>query len=171
MKTQVKIFLFCFLSLMFIGCDQVTKGLAKNHLIEGDTNSYLNDTFRLIYVQNTGAALGLGDDLPPRFGFWLLGILPLLILSGLFFYAMKNARTLGPMKLLSFCLIFGGGIGNIFDRLMYNRHVTDFMNIGVGNIRTGIFNFADVCVTLGVILFLIYRKENGQELNKTSGQH
>jgi signal peptidase II len=163
MKTRLKIFLFCFLSLVFIGCDQVTKGLAKNHLTEGATNSYLHDTFRLIYVQNTGAAMSLGDDLPPRLGFLLLGILPLIILSGLFFYSMKHVRTISPIKLLSICLIFGGGIGNIFDRLMYNRHVTDFMNIGVGNIRTGIFNFADVCVTTGVILFLIFRKESTME--------
>jgi len=159
MSPRFKIFFFCFLSILFIGCDQVTKGLAKDHLEEGVSTSYLNGAFRLIYVQNTGAALNLGDDLPPKLNFWLLSILPLLILSGLCFYSIKNIRNIGSMKLLSFCLIFAGGIGNIIDRILYDRHVTDFMNIGFGNLRTGIFNFADVCVTSGVIVFLVFRKD------------
>ena len=49
-----------------------------------------------------------------------------------------------------FAFIFSGGIGNIIDRIMFDRHVVDFMNLGVNNLRTGIFNFADVYVTTGV---------------------
>jgi len=157
MKTRQKIILFCLFSLLFIGCDQVTKNLAKDHLVEGVSTSYLNDMVRLIYVQNTGAALGLGDDLHPQLSFWLLSIFPLVVLSGLCFYALKNARTMRSIELLSFCLIFGGGIGNIIDRVLYDRHVTDFLNVGFGNIRTGIFNFADMCVTSGVIGLLFIR--------------
>ena len=157
MKSRQKIILFCLCSLLFIGCDQVTKNLAKDHLVEGVSTSYLNDTVRLIYVQNTGAALGLGDDLHPQLSFWLLSILPLLALCGLCYYAMKNVRQLGSLELFSFCLIFGGGLGNIIDRILYDRHVTDFLNIGVGNVRTGIFNFADMCVTSGVIGLLYLR--------------
>lgn len=165
MNTRFKILLFCLLSIIFIGCDQVTKNLAKEHLEEGVSTSYMNDTFRLIFVQNTGAALNLGDDLPPTIGFWVLSILPLIILTGLFLYAMKNAGSIGTMKLLSFCLIFGGGIGNIIDRILYDRHVTDFMNVGFGNLRTGIFNFADVFVTSGVILFFVFRKDREAGVN------
>jgi signal peptidase II len=69
------------------------------------------------------------------------------------------------MKLLSFCLIFAGGIGNIIDRILYDRHVTDFMNVGFGSLRTGIFNFADVCVTSGVILFFVFRKDKEVGVN------
>jgi signal peptidase II len=157
MSARLKIILFCLLSLVFIGCDRVTKDLAKQHLVEGVSTSYLHDTVRLIYVQNTGAALNLGDDLPPVFSFWLLSILPLIILTGLSVYAIKNAGTMGSMRLLSFCLIVAGGIGNIIDRILFDRHVTDFLNVGIGNIRTGIFNFADLCVTAGVIGLLMFR--------------
>ena len=157
MKTRQKIVLFCLCSLLFIGCDQVTKNLAKDHLIKGVSTSYLNDTVRLIYVQNTGAALGLGDDLHPQLSFWLLSIFPLIVLSGLCYYAIKNAKTMRAMELLCFCLIFGGGLGNIIDRILYDRHVTDFLNIGFGNVRTGIFNFADMCVTSGVLGLLYLR--------------
>jgi signal peptidase II len=165
MKTRQKIVLFCLCSILLIGCDQVTKNLAKDHLIEGVSTSYLNDTVRLIYVQNTGAALGLWDDLHPQLSFWLLSIFPLLILLGLCFYALKNAKTMKSVELFSFCLIFAGGIGNIIDRILYDRHVTDFLNIGFGNIRTGIFNFADMCVTSGVIglLYLRLAKSKSKE--------
>ena len=155
MSNKAKIFLFCFLSLMFIGCDRVTKNFVKENLIEGVSTSYLHDTVRIIYVQNTGAALNLGEDLPPRLSFWLLSILPLSILMVVIYYSMKNAGRMGGMKLLSICLIVAGGIGNIIDRILFDRHVTDFMNIGIGNFRTGIFNFADVCVTSGAIGLLL----------------
>ena len=170
MKTRQKIFLFCLFSLLFIGCDQVTKNLAKDHLVEGVSTSYLNDMVRLIYVQNTGAALGLGDDLHPQLSFWLLSIFPLVVLSGLCFYALKNARTMRSLELLSFCLIFAGGIGNIIDRILYDRHVTDFLNVGFGDIRTGIFNFADMCVTSGVIglLFVRLTKSKSKEESAAS---
>ncbi len=159
MKVRQKIFLFCLLSLLFIGCDRVSKDVVRNNLVEGVSTSYLHDTFRLVYVQNTGAALNLGDTLPPKLSLWLLSILPLIVLSIVFYYAIKNAGKMGSLKLHGICLIFAGGIGNIIDRIFFDRHVTDFMNVGIGNLRTGIFNFADMCVTTGVILFLIFRND------------
>src|SRR5207248_4291801 len=98
----------------------------------------------------------------------LLNILPLLLLTGLFIYSLRNAGTMKPFQLLCFCLIFAGGIGNIIDRILFDRHVTDFLNVGVGNIRTGIFNFADLCVTTGVIALLISRFISEQRETKTS---
>ena len=61
----------------------------------------------------------------------------------------------------AFALIIAGGLGNIIDRLLFDRHVSDFMMIGFNNIRTGVFNFADVCVTTGVVvmIFLFRKKE------------
>ena len=59
-------------------------------------------------------------------------------------------------KMSAFALIIAGGLGNIIDRLLFDRHVSDFMNIGIQNIRTGIFNFADVCVTAGAIVRACY---------------
>ena len=156
MKLSTKVILFCIFCLTFIGCDRITKDLAKQHLKDKATKAYLNDTVRLQYVENTGAALSLGDDLPKQVSFWVLSILPLLILSGLFIYTLKNLQQMGTMKVFSIALVFSGGIGNIIDRLLYDRHVADFLNVGIGNIRTGIFNVADVCVTAGVIGLLLF---------------
>jgi signal peptidase II len=158
MKNWLKVLLFCLTSLMFIGCDRITKDLAKEHLMYREPLSYFHNTVRLEYVENTGAALSLGDTLSKPLSFWLLSILPLIFLLSLFVYVIRKMRELSPLKLLSFSMIIAGGLGNIIDRIMFDRHVSDFMNIGISNLRTGIFNFADVCVTAGVIgLLLSYR--------------
>ena len=120
--------------------------------------SYFHDTFRLEYAENTGAALSFGDEWPKAVGFWVLGIAPLLILVGLFIYVLTHLNKYGWFKLLSFSLVIAGGLGNIIDRIVYDRHVTDFMNMGIKDVRTGIFNVADVCITTGIIcLFVAFR--------------
>ena len=75
----------------------------------------------------------------------------------------------------SFALILAGGLGNIIDRIWHDRHVTDFMNVGIGSLRTGIFNVADMCVTAGVIGLVIIsftekKHENATELDKSNSE-
>ena len=165
MKKWLKVFLFCFISFVFIGCDRATKDIAKEQLMNKEPASYFHDTFRLLYVENTGAALSLGANMPQPYNFWLLGILPLIFLLLLFIYSIKKANELSTVKLFFLSMIFSGGIGNIIDRIVYDRHVTDFMNIGIQNLRTGIFNFADVCVTAGVIGLLLFYKTKPKQVN------
>jgi signal peptidase II len=157
MTKRMKMLIFCLISVAFIGCDQVTKGLAKDHLKNKATHSYYHDTFRLMYVENTGAFLGLGDKWPKAVSFWVMSIVPLLLLLALFVYGMRNVTTLFFFSGLPYVLIFSGGVGNIIDRILHDRHVTDFMNLGIRNFRTGIFNFADLYVTTGVILLLVFQ--------------
>ncbi len=159
MRKSVKIFLFCLSSLVFIGCDRITKNIAKEDLMNKEPQSYFHDTFRFEYVENTGAAMSLGDTLPIAVSFWLLSIAPLIVLFGLFVYAIIHAEKMSIQKLICLALIFAGGIGNVIDRIIFDRHVTDFMNAGIGSLRTGIFNVADMCVTFGVIGLLFFYRE------------
>lgn len=134
--------------------------MAKEHLMYSAPISYFHDTFRLEYTENTGAALSVGDALPQTASFWLLSILPLGILLALFVYVMRRLNSFSLFKLFAFSLVIAGGLGNITDRIIYDRHVTDFMNMGINNIRTGIFNVADVCITAGIIgLFIAYNSK------------
>ncbi len=165
MSKKGKIVLFFFCSLAIIAADRITKDLAKAHLQGKEMFSYFHDTFRLLYVENTGAALSLGDNLPKSVSFWLLSILPLVFLLGVAIYTIKYVELMNAMKVFSLAMIFSGGIGNIVDRIVYDRHVTDFMNMGIGDIRTGIFNVADIFVTSGVIgLLLFYKDKNKTEI-------
>ncbi len=138
--------------------DRVTKDMAKEHLKDKASYSYFHDSFRLTYVENTGAMLSMGDGISKTASFWLFSMLPLCFLGGFLVYIVKRSKRISYKKLLAFSLIFAGGIGNIIDRIWFDRHVSDFMNIGWGNIRTGIFNFSDVWITTGVICLFFFSR-------------
>jgi signal peptidase II len=57
-------------------------------------------------------------------------------------------------KNLSLALILGGALGNLTDRIGTGR-VTDFLDFGIGTMRWPVFNIADSCITVGIILFII----------------
>ncbi len=61
-------------------------------------------------------------------------------------------------------LIIGGGIGNLIDRLLRNGSVSDFMNMGVGRLRTGIFNFADLFLIAGVVTFALVQMRKKSDI-------
>lgn len=153
---MVKNISVCLSSFIFIGCDRATKDLAKEHLKNKETVSYLHDTFRLEYVENTGAAMSLGDKLPNTINLILLSIIPLIFLIILFAYTIRRCKEMSFIKMFCIALIFAGGIGNIIDRILFDRHVPDFIIIGFKNLHTGVFNIADVCVTVGVICLLLF---------------
>lgn len=157
MKNNHKILLFIVIAVLSLGCDRVTKIWAKENLQNQLPKSYLNDTFRLQYAENTGAALSLGDDLPQPWSFILLSLLPSLFMLGVIIYAFYNIRTLDWFYVVCLSLIAAGGIGNIIDRILYDRRVTDFMLIQLtSTLRTGIFNVADVCITIAAIGLLLH---------------
>ena len=161
MKRSAKILLFCISSLALISWDRARKELAKEHLKGKEAVSYFHDTFRLQYVENTGAALSMGDSLPKAASFWLLSILPLAFLLAMIGYVINRSNEIGTAKFIAFALIIAGGLGNIYDRIVFDRHVTDFMNMGIGSLRTGIFNFADMFITAGaIVLLLSYKKSS-----------
>ena len=62
-----------------------------------------------------------------------------------------------PMSLdtvVAWSLVLSGGLGNLVDLIINDGRVIDFMNIGIGSLRTGIFNVADVCITVGVVVLV-----------------
>ena len=136
-----------------IGCDRATKSLAEATLADGERRSFLADTVRLQYVENRGAFLGLGRDLGEGARFWLL-----LVATGVLL-AVAAAMTLraparSVVEALAWALLIGGGISNLTDRALREGAVVDFLNVGLGPLRTGIFNVADVGITTGTILLL-----------------
>jgi len=165
MSTKRKIIFFCLLIIALLALDRYTKMLAKEYLMNRDFKSYLGDTIRLGYAENTGAFLSFGADWPENVSFWVFGVVPFILLLAFLAYCLLKAKTLSLSHLLPLGLIFTGGMGNIADRLIYHRHVTDFMNVGIGSLRTGIFNVADMCVTTGVIviLFQSFKKDKKKD--------
>ena len=71
-----------------------------------------------------------------------------------FFLYLVFSNPPGIYVLVGLSFMFAGGASNFIDRAMNKGAVVDFLNIGVGPIRTGIFNIADVAIMLGFALFL-----------------
>jgi signal peptidase II len=137
-----------------IGCDQATKQIAKSTLRTTPTQSFLGDTFRLTYAENPGAFLSLGAALPQEARFWVLNVGVALVLVALLFHALLG-RKVELSQAAAYALVVGGGLGNWLDRVMRGGTVVDFMNLGVGTIRTGVFNVADVAIMAGAAVLLL----------------
>jgi signal peptidase II len=144
-----------------VGCDQTTKSLARDHLQGHAAISFLGDTLRLQYAENVGAFLSLGASLPHRWGTAVFTIGGVVFVIATFAYALV-APNAGRLRAVALALICGGGIGNVVDRVRFDGHVTDFLNMGVGSIRTGIFNVADMALMVGIALYLVSRTSRTQ---------
>ncbi|PSR12407.1 MAG: signal peptidase II [Bacteroidetes bacterium] len=135
-----------------IGLDQWTKVWARQTLQYRPSRSYWDDFFRLVYVENKGAFLSLGSDLSEDVRMAILHFFPAVLLAVLTVYVMLS-KALNKWQIVGMSFIVGGGISNVFDRILYAQ-VTDFMNMGLFGLRTGIFNFADVSIMVGLAIML-----------------
>ena len=136
-----------------VGCDRATKYTAKELLPPGSVISLMGDTVRLQYTENKGAFLGLGASLSDNIRYWVFIVTVSLALAALFVYLIL-ARRVALLPSVALSLILAGGIGNLIDRILYDGAVIDFLNLGIGRVRTGIFNGADVAITAGVVVLL-----------------
>ena len=114
----------------------------------------LRDTVRLQYTENPGGFLSLGAALPHGWRTAVFTISASVMLAAALWYAYAVAAT-GLLDLVALALIGAGGIGNIIDRIRYDGYVTDFLNVGIGWLRTGIFNVADVALMIGIALLVL----------------
>lgn len=149
-----RIFLVAVVIAGCIVCDQATKWIAKQYLGPGDLISFAGDLFRLQYAENTGAFLSLGASLPEAWRHIAFTVVVGVFLSGLLLYTIFSA-ALAPSQLFSLSLLCGGGLSNLIDRAAYHGSVVDFLNVGIGPLRTGIFNVADMAITAAAILLAI----------------
>lgn len=156
MNRIIKVLLVIFGS---IAIDQVTKIWARNKFEGQGESSYFNDMFRWIFAENEGAFLGWGSDLTGIPHFLLMKLLPSLLILGLLYMTLFRKDFL-KNQIVPFSLILGGGLSNLFDRVVHGK-VVDFMNMGIGDLRTGIFNVADMVIMTGIIwyVFTLFSKE------------
>jgi signal peptidase II len=136
-----------------VGCDQKTKALARRDLRGSDAKSFFGDTVRMDYAENPGGFLGLGALLPIQWRTAVFTIGCSVGIAVILLYTLLASQP-GFSQILALALICGGGIGNLIDRWLYG-YARDFLNIGVGPIRTGIFNMADAAVMAGCFLILL----------------
>jgi len=139
--------------LLNIGCDQVSKAVVRNKIGYYEQISVIKDRFTLTKVENSGAFLSLGDNMPYILRVILLSGLPALVL-GFGLYVLFVKHNLSKNMQIALCFLIGGGIGNLYDRIVHGS-VTDFMHMDFYLFQTGIFNFADISIMIGISILLI----------------
>ncbi len=154
MRAHTKFFALLFLVITCVGCDQMSKHLAKEMLAHRGPQSFFSDVLRLHYAENPGVAFSLGAHWPEYWRMALFVVGTSLCLAALLVYILR-ADIKNRVQLLALTLIFAGGIGNLIDRIFREGRVIDFLNLGLGDFRTAIFNLADVAITSGMLLLLL----------------
>ncbi len=149
-----RIVLIIVLIISNVGCDQISKSVVRERVQQNEHIQIIQDNFILTNVENNGAFLGVGSSLSPTMkNILLLGMpsIMLVVLVGALFMRSNLSR----MVVVGMSFVVGGGVGNILDRFLYGS-VTDFLHIDLEVFQTGIFNMADVSVTVGMLLILGY---------------
>ena len=164
MKNKRTVFIILFI-VFNIAIDQISKVIVENNVVRGSEANILGDYFTLHYVKNAGAFLGMGSDFNPIIKTILLLILPIVVLVFVLVHLFRD-KTMDRHSLIGFCCVVGGGIANIYDRILYGE-VTDFLHIDLGGpLKTGIFNIADVSVMTGMGFLLLANFKN-KKIEKT----
>lgn len=140
------------LLFVIVGVDQYTKVLAKEFLRFKQPKIYLGGLFRFQYAENIGAFLSMGATFDDDTRFWIFTVFAGLCIAGGLVVLFRSKMP--PIANLGLTLLLSGGVGNAIDRITQGR-VIDFMNVGIGDLRTGIFNVADMGILLGVVLLSI----------------
>jgi signal peptidase II len=135
-----------------VGCDRITKHLAIESLRGAPDQSFFAGTVRLEYAENSGGLLSIGAQLNPSLRFAIFTVATAVILIGLLIIAIKYPGS--AWHVTAFGLALAGGASNLIDRLIRGT-VVDFVTIGVGHLRTGVFNVADVAVFAGIMMLLV----------------
>jgi signal peptidase II len=141
-------------------CDRITKRFATVLLEGTPPRSFLADSVRIVYVENTGAFLSLGSRLPEAARSAIFIGLNGVVLLVVAIVAIRN-RWSGWLG-YGAALLVAGGLSNWIDRAM-SGYVVDFMNVGIGSLRTGVFNVADMAIMAGVAMLIAGELRKGKD--------
>ncbi len=140
--------------ITLVGIDQLTKALVLAHFTyEGQSLPVIENFFHITYVRNSGAVFGIFQGLAETYVIFLVVMGIALILFGYMFFKndFKDKRTFWYSLALS--LLIAGALGNAIDRLFqFDHNVVDFIDFR--GIWSFVFNFADMCLNVGIALFI-----------------
>ena len=134
------------IGVVIIAADQLIKYFVNTGLKPVGEVSVIDGLFKLVYVENRGVAFGMFKDMR-----WIFVALTSVLLLIIIIYMFKK-RPSGKFFYICAGLIIGGGIGNLIDRVIYG-YVIDYLSV---SFFPPVCNFADYCITIGVILLVIY---------------
>ncbi len=142
--------------LALVAVDQLTKWLAFTRLKPIHDFPIIDKVFHLSYIENRGAAFGI---LQGRHLFFIILTVIVLIFITVYYYRLPEERKYHWMR-LSFILVAAGAMGNLIDRIRLG-YVIDFLYFKL--IDFPVFNFADICVVVGMGILAIFILTSSEE--------
>ncbi len=150
---------FFVINIILITIDQIFKYyilINKENL----PNNIINGVLNFTYCENRGIAFGIGQG-----GAKIFALITLLIIIVALIYIAFKFNKLKGLTVFGIALVISGGIGNLIDRL-FRGYVIDYIDFSE-IVDFPIFNFADICIVVGVIIIGIsYLKNEGGEVNE-----
>tara|TARA_Y100000590_G_C15707241_1_gene1009082 strand:- start:2103 stop:2555 length:453 start_codon:yes stop_codon:yes gene_type:complete len=137
--------------------DFFSKKIIFNY-IELNQIIFINPFLDFTHIHNYGISFGLFAGTLPA---WLIALLGIIITIFLYFWMIKTDNEIEKIGIL---LIISGAISNIGDRIL-NNYVLDFIFLHYNNFYWPAFNFADIYISIGIILVIIesyrmFKKKN-----------
>lgn len=128
--------------------DQVTKWLVVNNMYLGEQILLMENLLYITSHRNRGAAFGILQD-----QMWLFFTITIIVVIGIVYYLQTQVKYVGTG--IAFGLILGGALGNFIDRL-FRGEVVDFIDVKIVGYDFPIFNVADSCLVIGVVLLMLF---------------
>jgi signal peptidase II len=145
----------CFIS------DRITKIIAINFFLKNGSESfYYNSYLNFILTWNKGIAFGILES--ENILYHIISGIVFFILVFIIFQLINSKFF---VEKFSFALIFGGALGNFFDRIYYSS-VPDFIDFHFKDFHWFIFNLSDIWITLGIVLLIIFELSNFKKNNE-----
>lgn len=166
MCVRERLIWFVMIVFVVVAVDQWSKVYAVREWKGQPTQSFLGDTFRIQYAENHGAFLSLFAGLSESARFWILTVANAALLLGVSTFLL-SPRRVERWTFVALTLVVAGGMGNLIDRASYG-YVIDYFNIGIGSVRSGIFNVADMAISAGFLMLVPYLLRGEPQATTTS---
>ncbi len=146
------------LSFIFVIIDQIIKYVISNNIILNTNITIIDKFFYLTNVHNDGAAFSIlsGNVI-------FLILMTIISLVVIYFFFIKD-KTTSKIEKVFISMLLGGIIGNFIDRLIHG-YVIDYLETIIFNYHFPIFNFADICIVLGIIGIMLVGIKNNKSDN------
>ena len=157
--------LWSLIVVIIIALDQISKYWVINNIGPTDSITVIPDVIDFVYVKNTGAAFSFLAD--KTYGIILLSCISVAFCVGVVWFMIKK-KPQNKLLTISLALMLSGALGNVIDRI-FRGYVVDFIETTF--IKFPVFNVADIAITLGaalVIIFVLFfdKSKNGEEQEK-----
>lgn len=129
--------------------DQLLKIIIRNTINLNQEIKVIKNFFSITYLKNTGAAFSILENMT-----LLLVVISVLFIIFLDKFIKKEEKAINKFSIFYYGIIIGGIFGNLIDRII-SKSVTDYLSFTIFNYNFPVFNFADICITIGVLLLII----------------